>query len=77
MLTSSKIALSLVLFVATASGAMAAFKHAVRHQTATTLHVPAAAYLSFALKPYPVMLQKEFGSPSLVGPTDPTNGIAR
>jgi hypothetical protein len=35
MLTNSKIALSLALVLATASAAVAAPKHAVRHQTAT------------------------------------------
>ena len=34
MLTNAKIALSLALFVATASGAVAASKHAVRHHSA-------------------------------------------
>jgi hypothetical protein len=78
MLTNSKIAFLLALFVATASGAVAAPTHAVRHQTATVLYVPAAAYQSFGLKSYPVMLQQGFGnSASRLGPTDPTNGVAR
>jgi hypothetical protein len=45
MLTNSKIALSLALLVATASGAMAASKHAVRHHSA--MAHSATAYLSF------------------------------
>ena len=52
MLTNSKLALSVALVLATASAAVAAPKHAVRHQTATTVQqVPAAAYLSFASAP--------------------------
>jgi len=51
MLTNSKIALSVALVLATASAAVAAPKHAVRHQTATERQVPAAAYLSFASVP--------------------------
>ncbi|HEY7300747.1 MAG TPA: hypothetical protein VH684_22850 [Xanthobacteraceae bacterium] len=47
MLTNSKIALSVALVLATASAALAAPKHAVRHQTATVRQVPANAYLSF------------------------------
>jgi len=47
MLTNSKIALSLALVLATASAAMAAPRHAVRHQTAIQRPVPAGAYLSF------------------------------
>ena len=47
MLTNSKIALSVALVLATASAAMAAPKHAVRHQTALERQVPAGAYLSF------------------------------
>jgi hypothetical protein len=45
MLTNSKIALSVALVVATASAAIAAPKAAVRHQTATARHLPAASYL--------------------------------
>ena len=48
MLTNSKIALSVALVLATASGAIAAPKHAVRHQTTVARQVPAGAYLSFA-----------------------------
>ena len=47
MLTNSKIALSVALVLATASAALAAPKHTVRHQTATVRQVPANAYLSF------------------------------
>ena len=52
MLTNSKIALSLALLVATASGAMAAFKHPVRHHSAIAYspmarQMPATTYLSF------------------------------
>ena len=52
MLTNAKIALSLALFVATASGAMAASKHAVRHHSArahsaVTWQMPATSYQSF------------------------------
>ena len=52
MLTNSKIALSLALLVATASGAMAASKHAVRHHSAmahspVAWQMPATTYLSF------------------------------
>ena len=72
MLTNSRIALSLALFVAMAPGAKAAPKH-VHHQTATVRHVPGAAYQSFGLESYPVMLQKSFQ----VSPTEPTNGVAR
>jgi hypothetical protein len=76
MLTKSKIALSLAFALGSVSVAIAAPNHAVRHW-----HVPAAAYQSFALKPYPVILQQGFGSSasqaSQLGPTDPTNGIAR
>jgi hypothetical protein len=42
-----KISLSLALVLATASAAMAAPKHAVRHNAATARHLPASAYLSF------------------------------
>jgi hypothetical protein len=46
MLTNSKIALSIAIVLATASAAAAApHKHAVRHQTATARHLPAASYL--------------------------------
>ena len=48
MLTNSKIALSVALVLATASAAIAAPKHAVRHQTTVARQVPANAYLSFA-----------------------------
>ena len=48
MLTNSKIALSVALVLATASAAIAAPKHAVRHQTTVAQQVPAGAYLSFA-----------------------------
>jgi hypothetical protein len=52
MLTNSKIALSVVLVLATVSAAVAAPRHAVRHQTATTVQqVPAGSYLSFASVP--------------------------
>ena len=51
MLTNSKIALSVALVLATASAAVAASKHAVRHQTQTVQQVPPAAYLSFASAP--------------------------
>ena len=46
MLTNSKIALSVVLVLATASAAIAVPKHAVRHQTQTVQQVPAGSYLS-------------------------------
>ena len=52
MLTISKIALSVALVLATASAAIAAPKHAVRHQTTVARQVPAGAYLSFARHPY-------------------------
>ena len=51
MLTNSKIALSVALVLATASAAVAAPKHAVRHQTPTVQQVPADAYLSVASAP--------------------------
>ena len=47
MLTNTKIALSVALVLATASAALAAPKHAVRHQTVTVRQVPANAYSSF------------------------------
>ena len=47
MLTNSKIALSVALVLATASAAVAAPKHAVRHQTAVERQVPASAWLSY------------------------------
>jgi hypothetical protein len=52
MLNNAKIALSLALFVATASGAMAASKHAVRHHSArahsaVVWQMPATSYESF------------------------------
>jgi hypothetical protein len=46
MLTNSKLALSIALVLATASAAVAAPKHAVRHQTQTVQQVPAGSYLS-------------------------------
>ena len=46
MLTNSKIALSVALVLATASAAVAAPKHAVRHQTAVQRQIPASTYLS-------------------------------
>jgi hypothetical protein len=51
MLTSLKIALSVALVLATASAAIAAPKHAVRHQATVARQVPAGAYLSFARHP--------------------------
>ena len=51
MLTNSKIALAVALVLATASAAVAAPKHPVRHQTPTVQQVPAAAYLSFDSTP--------------------------
>ena len=48
MLTNSNVALSVALVLPTASAAIAAPKHAVRHQTAVAREVPAGAYLSFA-----------------------------
>ena len=47
MLTNSKIALAVALVLATASGAIAAPKQAVRHQTAVERQVPASVLLSF------------------------------
>ena len=52
MLNNVKIALSLALFVATASSAMAACKHAVRHHSArahsaVAWQMPATPYQSF------------------------------
>jgi hypothetical protein len=48
MLTKSKIALSLMLVLGTASVATAATKHPVRHQrTAVERQVPASAYQSY------------------------------
>ena len=47
MLTNSKIALSVALVFATASAAVAAPKHAVRHQTAIERQIPANDWLSF------------------------------
>jgi hypothetical protein len=47
MLTNSKIALSVALVLATASAALAAPKHPVRHNTAIQRQVPASAWLSF------------------------------
>ena len=64
MLTNSKIALSLALFVATASGAMAASKHVVRHHSAMAhsamahsamaWQTPATTYLSFGSTTVPI-----------------------
>jgi len=51
MLINSNIALSIALVLATASAAIAAPKHPVRHQTPTVQQVPAGAYLSFASAP--------------------------
>ncbi|HEY7296762.1 MAG TPA: hypothetical protein VH684_02400 [Xanthobacteraceae bacterium] len=48
MLTNSKIALCVALILASASAALAAPKHAVRHHAAVARQVPANAYLSFA-----------------------------
>ena len=48
MLTNSKIALSVALVLATASAAIAAPRHVVRHQMTVAWQVPAHAYLSFA-----------------------------
>ena len=48
MLTNSTIALSVALVLATASVAVAAPKHPVRHQTPTVQQTPAGAYLSLA-----------------------------
>ena len=48
MLTNSKIALSIALVLATASAALAAPKHAVRHQAPIARQVPASTYLSLA-----------------------------
>jgi hypothetical protein len=48
MLTKSKLALSLMLVLGTASVATAATKHSVRHQrTAVERQVPASAYQSY------------------------------
>src|SRR5215467_12005212 len=47
MLTNLKIALAVALVLATASAALAAPKHPVRHQTAVERQVPASALLSF------------------------------
>ena len=47
MLTNSKIALSVALVLATASAAIAAPKHSVRHQTAVARQVPASTWLTF------------------------------
>ena len=47
MLTNSKIALSVALVLATASAALAAPKHPVRHNTAIQRQARANAYLSF------------------------------
>src|SRR5215470_14387635 len=45
MLTSSKIALSLALILATVPSALAAPKHAARHQTTIQQEVPAGSHL--------------------------------
>jgi hypothetical protein len=47
MLTKSKIALSAALVLATASAALAAPRHTVRHETPIARHIPANTYLSF------------------------------
>jgi len=52
MLTNSKIALSVALVLATASAAVAAPKHPVRHQTPTVQQVPAGTYQSSANQLY-------------------------
>jgi hypothetical protein len=48
MLTRSKIALSIALVLATASTAVAAPKHPVRHPSAIARQLPAGTYLSLA-----------------------------
>ena len=58
MLTNSKLALSVALVLATASAAVAAPKHAVRHHTATVQQVPAGTYLSFASAPRPTSVNE-------------------
>jgi hypothetical protein len=52
MLTNSKIALAVALVLATASAAVAAPKHPVRHQTPTVQQVPASTYQSSANQLY-------------------------
>ena len=47
MLTNSRIALSVALVLASASAALAAPKHPVRHNTVVQRQAPANAYLSF------------------------------
>ena len=47
MLTKSRIALAVALVLATASAALAAPKHPVRHHTVVARPLPAGAYLSF------------------------------
>ena len=51
MLTTSKIALSLALVLATVSAAAAAPKQAWLHQTTIQQHVPAGSHLSLNLVP--------------------------
>jgi hypothetical protein len=63
MLTTSKIALSLALVLATASAVLAAPKQAVRHQTAIERQVPAGSHLSL----------NSVGSTGLVRSTGPAN----
>jgi hypothetical protein len=46
MFTNSKVALSLALVLATVSPALAAPKHAARHQTTIQQQVPAGAHLN-------------------------------
>ena len=58
MLTNSKLALSVALVLATASAAVAAPKHAVRHQTPSVQQVPAGTYLSFASAPRPTSVNE-------------------
>ena len=68
MLTNSKIALSVALVLASASAALAAPKHPVRHNTAIQRQAPANAYLSFgavrstgSAKQSPYMTIHDFG----------------
>jgi hypothetical protein len=68
MLTNSKIALSVALVLASASAALAAPKHPVRHNTAIQRQAPANAYLSFgavrstgSAKQPPYMTIQDFG----------------
>ena len=57
MLTNSKIALSVALVLATASAAVAAPKHPVRHQPPTVQQVPASTYQSSANQPLYMTIQ--------------------